>query len=407
MTKPRYSKVICKVTYHGETLSSVPFVIDEAGRPFEPLNVFVRENFDHWHKRSGSVGQTVDRVLMFFQLLSRNNRDWDEPAHHYVGLYLKELEKTDLAPETINAHTDAIYAFYWMCEERGFCNRLIGINDVDNDDYRFPLRVLHHNSPRQEYANPFRKKGKNKTLRPRITGNKDWESAIEKALDANTSVGARDAMLMSLILYTGARRVEALSLKVDAFRENVSTDQPYVHRTVLTKLYETRDLRIPREIYLEVRDFINEERPELIADLRKRDAGFVFCGERGTGDRLTNSHISNRLQNTYGVIPSDGRSTFATNLMIELLREGFSQESAILYVRQLMGHSPNDQTAQTLRGHYLQAKAILEAEDKGTLLEQAHKENADLKALIAKRDEKIDQLIKQIESLESSQAGSR
>ena len=397
MRRAAYTKLNCEVTYCETTLRTVPFVIDHKGQPFEALNSYVRGFFDDWNKKAGSVGQTIDRVLSFIHFLGNNQRSWDSPTHDYVSFYIKQLEQ-ESSNDTINAHTNAIYAFYWFCEQKRFCSGLIGITDSNNDDYRYPLHVLDPRSSRRDYDNPHFKRRGHKQLRAGITKNKDWESAYHHALGDATPASLRDAVLMLLILESGARRVEALSLQTDQFKDRVRPDQEYMKLTVNTKRDQTRILCVPRETYLEVKRFIEDERPDLIAN-RRQDRGYVFSGENGNGHALSDNHVSNRLRHKYGVAPNDGRSTFATNLMIELCRKGCTEESAILLVCERMGHSLTDKTARTLRTHYLQAKAIVEAHESGTELEQAREENANLKATIAERDSKITELQAQLEQL--------
>jgi predicted RNase H-like nuclease (RuvC/YqgF family) len=85
--------------------------------------------------------------------------------------------------------------------------------------------------------------------------------------------------------------------------------------------------------------------------------------------------------------------------MIEHYRNGLSLESAMLLVRQRMGHSATDETARTLRQHYLQAKAIVEAQESGSKLDQAREEIAQLKAKMAEKDREIEDLRRRVTSV--------
>ena len=352
MTGNAFIKVVCEVRWLDSLLRTVPFVFDSNGIPFEPLNAWVRESFPKWSKVGQAVNQKVSRVVHFLNFLAENKRSWDEPTQHYLHLYVRVIEKGGISADTLNSHTSAIFEFFWRCEERGFCNRVIGINDSDQDDYRYPLHVHSSRSPKRDYDNPLTRRGKNRTLRSSITQNSEWEAAYERALDYRTSASARDAVFISFIHQTGARRLEALSLETSDFEKQVSPNAKEVIISVNSKYYDSRDLVVPVEAYLEIQEFISDERPALIAN-RRKDQGYVFCGGRSDGRALSKTYISNRLRNTYQIAPHDGRSTFATNQMIEHYRNGLSLESAILLVRERMGHSPTDETARTLRQHYL------------------------------------------------------
>lgn len=395
MTRNAFIKVPCEVRWLDGVLKTVPFVFDRNGIPFEPLNFWVRENFPKWPTVGHAVDQKVSRVVRFLNFLQINKRSWDEPTQHYVHLYVKTIDKEERAAETLNAHTGAIFEFFWRCEKSGFCNKVIGINDSDQDDYRYPLHVHSSRSPKRDYDNPLARRGKNRTLRSSITQNSEWESAYEKALDRGTAVCFRDAALISLILQTGARRLEAASLEVSDFEKQVSPDAKDMIISVDTKYYESRDLVVPVEAYREIQEFIQDERPELISN-RRKDQGYVFCGGRSSGGALTKSYISKRMRDVYQISPHDGRSTFATNQMIDHYRNGLSLDSAMLLVRERMGHSASDETARTLRQHYLQAKALVEAQESGSKLDQARKEIAQLKAKMAEKDREIEDLRHQV-----------
>ncbi|RCW75222.1 phage integrase family protein [Marinobacter nauticus] len=398
-----YKKVPCEIRWLGDQqLKGVPFVFDLNGFPFEPLNAWVRENLNQWTKKgirqqggeapARNFDQKVSRVVSFLNFLDANDRSWDEPTQDYLHLYVLMVEKKERAAETLNAITSAIFEFYWTRQKAGFCDRVIGINDVDQDDYRYPLNVHPSRNPKRDYDNPMTRRGKNRTSRTSITQNSDWEDALEKALDSGTAVGARDAVLISFILQTGARRLEAASLKTSDFEKAVGPSKNEMIINVDTKIYQSRDLIVPVEAYREVQDFIRDERHDLISNPRK-DFGCVFCStDKKNGAALTKSYISRRLKNIYGISPHDGRSTFATNEMIEHYRNGLDMDTAMLLVRERMGHSANDETARTLRQHYLQAKALVQAEEAGSKLDRARKEIAELKSVMAEKDRELDEL---------------
>lgn len=408
MNRTPYTKVLCNLKLGGYEYRRVPFVLDQWGRPLESINSFVRDRLlKNWVKESHTTDLKVGRIIRFLMLLSKNNRSWDEPTHDYIALYVRDIENDRSSSDTINAHTSSIYEFYWYCEEKGFCKNIIGINNIDKNDYKYPLHVFPSRNPHKKYDNPFARRGSHKTLRSSITKDVDWQVAYEKALDCGTTVSLRDAALIHFILRTGARRIEVVSLTIDQFRDEIKPGQTQVILTLRkTKNHDSRDLVVPAEAYLEVKEFINEERPDMISN-RRRDKHFVFCGSGNNGAALTVNYVSGRLRDTYGVAPHDGRSTFATNLMIELYRKGHSMESAMLIVRQRMGHSASDETSRTLRAFYLQAEAIVRAQEKGTELERARKEIADMRSNMATQEHEIEVLRRQVASLtkRSSSAG--
>ncbi|MDC9612055.1 site-specific integrase, partial [Pseudoalteromonas sp. GABNS16H] len=189
-----------------------------------------RKNIDQWTKKgirqrgeapARNFDQKVSRVVSFLNFLDANGRNWDEPTQDYLYLFVSTVEQKERAAETLNAFTSAIFDFYWTRQEAGFCYRVIGINDVDQDDYRNPLHVHPSRDPKRDYDNPMTRRGKNRTSRTSITENEEREDALERALDSGTALGARDGVLISFILQTGARRLEAANLETSDFEKTV------------------------------------------------------------------------------------------------------------------------------------------------------------------------------------------
>lgn len=402
-----YTKVLCDLTIEGVEYRRVPFILDQWGNPLEPLNSFVRHRLlKNWTKEKHTVDLKVGRILRFLKFLIKNNRRWNEPTHDYIALYVRDLENHQCSSDTMNFHTSTIYEFYWYCEENNFCKNLIGINNVDKNDYKYPVHVFPSLNPHRRYDNPFTRRGSYKSLRSSVTKDVDWQVAYNKALDFGTSVSLRDAALMHFILKTGARRIEVINLTLDQFFDEVKPSHAEIILTLKkTKNYDSRDLVVPVEAYLEVKEFIREERKNMISN-RGRDKAFVFCGSGSNGAALTENYVSGRLRDVYGVAPHDGRSTFATNLMIDLYQKGISMESAMLIVRQRMGHSASDENSRTLRAFYLQAEAIVLAQEKVTELELARKEIAAMRLEMTIQKREVESLRHQIACLQAFNSSS-
>lgn len=396
-----YKKIICEVTYSGK-VQKVPFIIDQTGMPLEPLNAFVRAKiFESTKNALSTINQKTDNIISFLCFLKENGRSWAEVTHDRLRQFRDQgggNKKRDRNSNTINTYLSAIYEFYWWCERKQFCEGVIGVTDVDEDDYLFPLFVY---PPPYGSKTPYRIPNLLKTppsrIRTNITTKDAWEEAYEQALDEGSIYGKRDAALILFILTTGARQVEASTTHTDQFGVDPHPKQKDLSvRTRRAKnSNEGRYLQVPVETYIEMQEFIQEDRPSLLMN-RRRDAGYLFCNPNG--EPLSKSHLW-RILAKYGLKSHDGRSNNLTEFFVEKIREGIDQESAILLAREHAGHSQNDKSARTLKQYYLQAKAIFTAQAEGTYLEQERRKNATLQAELNLAKDRIARLECELESL--------
>lgn len=398
-----YKKLLCQVNYSSKPLDKVPFVIGPEGTPFEPLNAFIRAAlFDSSKNGVSTVNAKVDKIVTFLCYLQKNDRRWTRATHDRVRQFRNQggIGKRKRNSTTINGYIGAIYEFYWWCEGEGYCNRVIGINNVDKDDYLFPLFVYPPGpNDTKDYSLPNLLDPTPSRMRTDITDKEKWEAAYEKALDEDSIYSQRDAALILFILQSGARRGEAQSAHTDQFNEDPHPTQ----KTMPVKVRKTKNsdggriLNIPVETYLEMQNFIEDVRPSLLTN-RRIDAGYLFCNPKGQS--LSNSYF-NRILTKYAIKPHDGRSTNLTEFFIEKIKEGIDEESAILLAREHAGHSQNDRSAKTLKQHYLQAKAIFNAQNQGTYLEQEKRKSSALQAELDLAKSKIAQLEHELEVLKT------
>jgi site-specific recombinase XerD len=356
---------------NGRKVPRLPFIIDKHGNPLDVVNqFFVALGI----RRKRNIGKTVLPKareiceVVNFLYYQKPSIAWDnvyETALEVMlnGLHSKGRNGKKLQTTTYNSYMSSFCDFLWWAEKEGHCDGVIGINDVGkNLKYRIPVdppkdKFQKYHIPwllERASPGPSRPKGN-------VTA---WDQALEAVNNNNAdysdmkkaAMQVRDELMLRLFRECFMRRIEVCNLTTRQFKENLVVGESRIWITLhKTKIHKSRDAPIPKELYLDIQDYIDSSRQELVKNRKKSDA---LLPSTETGSFFEETSITNHIKREYGITPQDGRGIGLTERFVDLIECGMDKKEAVAIVSQEAGHSAKSK-GQTFIDHYLQAKQIV------------------------------------------------
>jgi len=294
-------------------------------------------------------------------------------------------------PSTRNAYIKTVYNFYWHCEYRlRACAGVIGFNDPSRDmTYQLPVTRIEIDRQKLEQGRQFSIPGQERAIqlgKISKTSSADWTKASATA--ANDSymegvLGLRDHLMIESVRLVALRKDELRTLSIDLFERRRESDEDVVFIQLNSSKNQeakggARTVQFPGGLYDKIRRYAKGMRKKL-ADKQKHKNNSVFLSKNGN---MLDPKSLGLIFRRYGLVPHDGRRNSLTDLFVNLIETGFTQQEAIFWVAEFAGHS-HKTNGETLKRFYLQAKAIVRARQRKGVDEQLAEKSEQLEAALA------------------------
>ncbi|HBC3449913.1 TPA: site-specific integrase [Vibrio parahaemolyticus] len=385
-------------------LGKMPFVMDSNGYPHQLINEFLLSYEAITMKRD--VEKTVTpkarhivRVYNDLNKIIYTNPELESCSHFDDEDDVKEAfhnlwhtssesillmvqsnmkEKGDVENSTINARLSAFCHFLYWAEEKGYCEGVIGINNLEvregKDGYRIPVSTVPPKS-KARFSIPWRLPDNGSSPKPMgMIGRHDraYAALMEKGnTEKSVIIAMRDLLLLRVMRECGLRREEAATLDAAEFCRkdpvyNDLGDKIYC-KTSATKGAD-KDARIfpcPVELYFEIQVFAESVRLDLVPKKYRNQRGGYVNGFKEpkklfisteTGDHIKPNTV-NKILKPYGINPHSSRKTAFTEICMGLIDIGYSKKECLFILGEIAGHSIKSE-GKTVDRYYLIAEEM-------------------------------------------------
>lgn len=385
-------------------LGKIPFVMDSNGYPHQLINEFLLSYEVLTMKRDieKTVTPKARQIVRVYNDLNRlaytnsefksstsfededNSKEifhnlWHISSESNLLMIQENMEqKGDVENSTINARLSAFCHFLYWAEEKGYCDGVIGINNLDarkgKAGYRIPVRAASSKS-KARFSIPWRLPDKGSPPMPMgMIGkhNRAYTALMEKGeTEKSVTIAMRDLLLLRIMRECGLRREEAATLDAAEFcqEDPVYTDvgDRIYCNTSATKgaNKNSRKFVCPVELYFEIQMFADSIRLDLVPKkYRNKDGGYtngfkepkkLFISTE-TGDHIKPNTV-NKILRPYGINPHSSRKTAFTEICMGLIDMRYSKKECLFILGEIAGHSIKSE-GKTVERHYLIAEEM-------------------------------------------------
>ncbi|MBL7003014.1 MAG: hypothetical protein ISR69_03170 [Gammaproteobacteria bacterium] len=296
----------CMATDFRKKISApdIPVLFDDDGIFVEPSRylMFCALNDD---LALGSVKTYADHLQAFFKYLdtlkppvefNKKKYSWSDITDKHFFSYIRHKKEGGRSDKYIGQVITTVFQFYRWAEETGLLKKHVAMYD---DEYTYSISAQLNKN--KKWVWPYTPKPEHE-FQPVPTSD-DLEKVHTHAMESSDAVGFRDTLIMSLMERT-ARRMDVLQIKVeqipsiDEIEDALETDTIF-HIEVFGKGKVTRTLKITPELAEDIRDYIDNDRADIVAKIRKKDKtykdpGKVFISSN-YGVELSPNYVSSRL----------------------------------------------------------------------------------------------------------------
>ena len=420
-------------------LGKMPFVIDSNGYPHQLINQYLSYEVLTMkldiEKTVTPKARQIVRVYNELNSLIYTNPEFKSSASVHDDDYNKEvfhnlwqkssesnllmiqenmLQKADVKNSSINARMSAFCHFLFWAEVKGYCDGIIGINDLEarqgKAGYRIPIRAASSKS-KARFVIPWRLTDNGSPPLPMgMIGrhNRAYIALMEKGeTEKSVTIAMRDLLLLRIMRECGLRREEAATLDAAQFQQvtPVYTDVgDNIYCETSTTKGANKDKRkviCPVELFFEIQMFADTVRLDLVPKKFKNKTGGYITGFKEpkklflsteTGDHIKPNTV-NAILKPYGINPHSSRKTAFTEMCISLIEQGYSKKECLFIVGEIAGHSIKSE-GKTVERHYLNAMEMRNGAIPNTVELQYQLKKAEIK--LKKQELKLENLEKEL-----------
>ena len=254
-----------------------------------------------------SVQTYADHLQVFFKYvgnlkppveLNKKRYSWADIAdkHFFSFIRHKREQEKPASDKYIGQVIITVFKFYRWAEETGLLKKHVAIYDDG-----LPYAISAQPNKNNNWVWPYTPKSEHE-FQPVPTSD-GLEKVHTHALDASDLVGFRDTLIMSLMERI-ARRMDALQITVDQIPsieeiEDALDSDTIFYIEVISKGKVRNALKITPELAEDLRHYIDVDRADIVAKIRKKDKTYKDPGKifisSNSGAELNPNYVSTRL----------------------------------------------------------------------------------------------------------------
>lgn len=340
----------------------------------EDVSDWLRELMVKFGKSQSSAYEYCKIVRPFFRFCRQQRRSWTTVDDDFLILWRERLRRghRKVGVNRINATLDRIFDFYVWAEQSGRLKYRVGIYlteelPVELRDVSFAIsakRTLGKaggGKVTSKWTTPLRLHGEVQPMRHTPT---EKEIVRIHSVASRSQNAERNSLMLSWAQEVGARRFEINSLRCEQIpsyselAEIIEKDRPF-RLELRRKGGRVHSIRVPTELLIRTRDYIEYERRSIVERLAATREGYALTPEvflsSTTGRPL---HLESVTKLTGGLFREAGvkrasihrlRASFAVNVINALLDAWFERdylvgnestwvETILTKTSEMMGH---------------------------------------------------------------------
>lgn len=255
-------------------------------------------------------------LVIWLDAMDVNALNWRDADVEVAYMFASALRREGVGESTIKLRILHVHEFYKWAKQKKHVVEVPFF--IDGGQVQGQRKVEKEGEPLKLPASPQR--------RVRAQSTDDFEKVLSKNPRKSEALSKRDELIAEAGRYMGLRRSEVAALRVDQFESLDLKQEALVIEIVSAKSNGRVDSVLVPRLYAErVRRYMETQRAELVAKLKKVDPSYVepdelFINERGKnkGKAVDSNYIGDswRRSAVLAGIDSrfhDNRSSFATN----------------------------------------------------------------------------------------------
>lgn len=317
----------------GMVYSRIPMLFDKNNHVVWPASDWFRFLYTDSSVAASSAEGYAYTLAAFWRFVEKRTMSgWTGADDRVIRLWRNHLQNSEEnEPKSINSSLSVVITFYKWAQEFGYVFDIIGLTLPGNPP--FPLRLIQKSSGRRAAIQTvthllLRIPRKSRKPIPTIA---ELEALIQE-LSSHSSpyIGRRNHLIVKLATGSGLRRDETLNLLLTnlptlEYAEEMQQQDGLCWLKIIGKGFNEREVPILPEIVIELHEFIEFERSEIVQALGGTDSGYVFLSTT-TGTRISGEHISRVISAAFEIVLNYRPNPNGRKLNLHRLRARFASK---------------------------------------------------------------------------------